>query len=218
MKQTNPKDYFTILTHLRSIVATSYTFGTKMTIKQTKKTKNISPNKTQHVTKATDYSKLVLHFPNNQPVWFHSSLHINPLSLIPLFFSYFDSNSQTLVTFALFNQMASMSFTMDSVSVLNPKLNHTLLSHSPKFHPLLKHRHTTIKLSLSLPRYALNQRKPLTLVFAAATPQHDSVSPKGSNFIHFLKWGSALFVKFNTSFIVRSMLLTNFNFHQNLYI
>lgn len=64
---------------------------------------------------------------------------------------------------------------MDSVSVLNPKLslNHTLLSHSPNFHPLLKHRNTTFK--LSLPRYALNQRiKPLTLVFAAATPQHDS--------------------------------------------
>lgn len=62
---------------------------------------------------------------------------------------------------------------MDSVSVLNPKLNHTLLSHSPKFHPLLKSRNTTFK--LTLPRCALNQRsKPLTLVFSAATPQHDS--------------------------------------------
>ena len=96
---------------------------------------------------------------------------------------------------------------MDSVSVLNPKLNHTLLSHSPKFHPLLKSRNTTFK--LTLPRYALNQRsKPLTLVFSAATPQHDSVSPKGTNFIHFLKWGSSLFVKFNTLSIARSMLVT----------
>ncbi|XP_058752608.1 protein FATTY ACID EXPORT 3, chloroplastic [Vicia villosa] len=65
--------------------------------------------------------------------------------------------------------MASMSFTMDSVSVLNPKLNHTRPSlHSPRFHPLLNSR--TFK--LSLPRYALNQRKPLTVTFSA--PPHDS--------------------------------------------
>ncbi|CAK8542132.1 unnamed protein product [Lathyrus sativus] len=64
--------------------------------------------------------------------------------------------------------MASMNFTMDSVSVLNPKLNHTL----PRFHPLLNNR--TFKLPLhAVPRYSLNQRKPLTATFAAA-PQHDS--------------------------------------------
>ncbi|CAL5192480.1 unnamed protein product [Lathyrus oleraceus] len=63
--------------------------------------------------------------------------------------------------------MASMSFTMDSVSVLNPKLNHSRPS-LPTFHPLLKNR--TFK--LSLPRYALHQPKPLTVTFAA--PEHDS--------------------------------------------
>ncbi|WJX76871.1 hypothetical protein P8452_60244 [Trifolium repens] len=62
--------------------------------------------------------------------------------------------------------MASINFTIDSVSVLNPKLNHyhhhTRLSlpHSPTFHPLLKHNGT------------FNRRKPLTVTFVA--PQHDS--------------------------------------------
>lgn len=107
---------------------------------------------------------------------------------------------------------------MDSVSVLNPKLslNHTHLSHSPNFHPLLKHRHTTFK--LSLPRYALNQRtKPLTLVFAASTPQHDSVSPKGTNFVHFLKWGSSFLLNsMHKSLLNQCMYVPNFNFQLNL--
>ncbi|GAU30017.1 hypothetical protein TSUD_161030 [Trifolium subterraneum] len=57
--------------------------------------------------------------------------------------------------------MASINFTIDSVSVLNPKLNHQLhntslsLLQSPIFHPLLKHNRT-FKLSL--------QRKPLTVI------------------------------------------------------
>ncbi|XP_027188590.1 protein FATTY ACID EXPORT 3, chloroplastic isoform X2 [Cicer arietinum] len=78
--------------------------------------------------------------------------------------------------------MASMSFAMDSVSVLNPKFispPFNKLPHSPKFHPLLKNR--TFKLSVnSLSNNSFfvtpNLRKPLTVAFVA--PQHDSVSPK----------------------------------------
>ncbi|KAK2414924.1 protein FATTY ACID EXPORT 3, chloroplastic [Trifolium repens] len=69
--------------------------------------------------------------------------------------------------------MASINFTIDSVSVLNPKPNHNTrlcLPHSSTFHPLLKHNRA-FKLSLhSLP---FNQRKPLTVTFVSP-PQHDS--------------------------------------------
>jgi hypothetical protein len=73
--------------------------------------------------------------------------------------------------------MASINFTIDSVSVLNPKLNHNTrlcLPHSSTFHPLLKHNRT---FKLSLHALPFNQRKPLTVTFAAP-PQHDSVSTK----------------------------------------
>ncbi|KAK2361347.1 protein FATTY ACID EXPORT 3, chloroplastic [Trifolium repens] len=69
--------------------------------------------------------------------------------------------------------MASINFTIDSVSVLNPKLNHNTrlyLPHSSTFHPLLKHNRT---FKLSLHALPFNQRKPLTVTFAAP-PQHDS--------------------------------------------
>ncbi|CAJ2670998.1 unnamed protein product [Trifolium pratense] len=62
--------------------------------------------------------------------------------------------------------MTSINFTINSVSVLNPKLNHHnarhSLLHSPTFHPFLK-QNRTFKPSL---------QKPLTVTFVA--PQHDS--------------------------------------------
>ncbi|GAU30016.1 hypothetical protein TSUD_161020 [Trifolium subterraneum] len=72
--------------------------------------------------------------------------------------------------------MASINFTIDSVSVLNPKLNHHLhntrfsLPHSSTFHPLLKHNRT---FKLSIHALTFNQRKPLTVTFVAPQ-QHDS--------------------------------------------
>ncbi|XP_045793626.1 uncharacterized protein LOC123888600 isoform X2 [Trifolium pratense] len=62
--------------------------------------------------------------------------------------------------------MTSINFTINSVSALNPKLNHHnarhSLLHSPTFHPFLK-QNRTFKPSL---------QKPLTVTFVA--PQHDS--------------------------------------------
>ncbi|RDX70000.1 Protein FATTY ACID EXPORT 3, chloroplastic, partial [Mucuna pruriens] len=74
-----------------------------------------------------------------------------------------------------------MSFAMDSVSVLNPKLSHSHLSlplyrfpHSLNFHPLLKPRALTLSANAVPPNglaacvLALHRRKPLTVAFAAS--------------------------------------------------
>ncbi|KAJ1388708.1 hypothetical protein SESBI_38902, partial [Sesbania bispinosa] len=74
-----------------------------------------------------------------------------------------------------------MSFTMDSVSVLNPKLTHTHISlpfnklrHCVKFDPLLQPRSFRLSVNAVPPNglaacfLTLNRRKPLSVAFAAS--------------------------------------------------
>ncbi|TKY65667.1 FATTY ACID EXPORT 3 [Spatholobus suberectus] len=74
-----------------------------------------------------------------------------------------------------------MSFTMDSVSVLNPKLSHSHLSlpfnrlpHSLNFHPpSLKPRNAVPPNGLAACFLSLHRRKPLTVALAASHPDSE---------------------------------------------
>lgn len=165
-----------------------------------------------------NYSKLPLHFPNNlDPCYFHkpslrfilffctliptSSFNASTAHLILTSFVV-SFQLQSLSLSLVLDQMASMSFTMDSASVLNPKLiTHTHLSlpfnklpHSPKFHFLLKPR--PLKFSLNaVPQNGLSacfltpiRRNPLTV--ALAVPHQNSVRPKRNQLCSFCEMGS----------------------------
>ncbi|KAK7294874.1 hypothetical protein RJT34_17772 [Clitoria ternatea] len=79
-----------------------------------------------------------------------------------------------------------MSFTVDSVSVLNPKPVHTpfslpfnTFSHCVKFEPLLKHRAFALSVNAIPPKglahcfLTLPRRKPFTVAFAASHPDSE---------------------------------------------
>lgn len=138
---------------------------------------------------------LPFHFPFFLPINpfpFLTPLHSSSLSKTLVIFATLQPLS--LALFVLFRSLFSMmSFAMDSVSVLNPKLATTHVSvpfnklpHCLKFDPLLKTR--AFRVSLAVPQNGVgagfltlkrrNSRDPLTVVFTA--PREESVRRKGN--------------------------------------